>query len=48
MLIKTSRLMKDILKKFMEINRSNYFVPDLLIINVKELLITSIKKNDDQ
>jgi len=40
--------MKDILKKLTEINENDCFVFNLLIINIKELLITSIKKNDDQ
>ena len=39
--------MKDILKKFIEINGSDYFVLDLLIINIKEPFIVSIEKNDD-
>ena len=39
--------MKNILKKFMEINENDYFIPDLLIINVKELFIISIEKNNN-
>ena len=40
--------MKNILKEFTKINKSDYFVFNLLIINIKELFIILIKKNDDQ
>ena len=39
--------MKDILKKLIKTNRNDYFVLDLLIINIKELLIILIEKNND-
>ena len=39
--------MKDILKEFIKINESDYLVFNLLIINVKELFIVLIKKNDN-
>jgi len=47
MLIKASRLTKDILKKLIKINRNDYSVLNLLIINIKKPFIVSIKKNDD-
>ena len=39
--------MKNILKKLIKTNKSDYLIPDLLIINVKELFIVLIEKNDD-
>jgi len=39
--------MENILKEPIKINESNYFISDLLIINVKKPFMVLIKKNDN-